>query len=221
MSKLIVWLMFSLFFLAKPTVLLQIDVFCGSRAEVVLRPIFVTWLCQACTRIRGLISLKFSRPGTVCTVFCGSRADVVLRQYLLPDSVARVTTRGLNFITPWSCLQFVGNCGFRADVFSWQFFLSDSFERFIQLWGLICAKFIGPWSVNAFCGSRAEVVLRQFDFLTVECFSLVWVLRLEVLSWGVWGVVFLLVVRCLGKYYSYVGSQISPSLSLGAWARLV
>ena len=213
--------MFSLLFLAKPTVLLQIDVFCGSRAEVVLRPIFVTWLCRACTRSRGLISLKFSRPGTVCTLFCGSRADVVLRQYLFPDSVARVRTRGLNFITPWSCLQFVGNCGFRAEVFSWQFFLSDSFERFIQLWGLICAKFIGPWSVNAFCGSRAEVVLRQFDFLTVECFSLVWVLRLEVLSWGVWGVVFLLVVRCLGKYYSYVGSQISPSLSLGAWARLV
>ena len=213
--------MFSLLFLAKPKVLLQIDVFCGSRAEVVLRPIFVTWLCRACTRTRGLISLKFSRPGTVCTVFCGSRADVVLRQYLLPDSVARVTTRGLNFITPCSCLQFVGNCGFRAEVFSWQFFLSDSFERFVQLWGLICAKFIGPWSVNAFCGSRAEVVLRQFDFLTVECFSLVWVLRLEVLSLGVWGVVFLLVVRCLGKYYSYVGSQISPSLSLGAWARLV
>ena len=38
---------------------------------------------------------------------------------------------------------------------------------------------------------------------------------------GAWGVVFLLVVRCLGKYYSYVGRQISPSLSLGAWARLV
>ena len=113
--------MFSLLFLAKPTVLLQIDVFCGSRAEVVLRPIFVTWLCRACTRTRGLISLKFSRPGTVCTVYCGSRADVVLRQYLLPDSVARVTTRGLNFITPWSCLQFVGNCGFRAEVFSCNF----------------------------------------------------------------------------------------------------
>ena len=32
------------------------------------------------------------------------------------------------------------------------------------------------------------------------------------LSLGVWGVVFLLVVRCLGKYYSYVGRQISPSL---------
>ena len=106
--------MFSLLFLAKPTVLLQIDVFCGSRAEVVLRPIFVTWLCRACTRSRGLISLKFSRPGTVCTLFCGSRADVVLRQYLFPDSVARVRTRGLNFITPWSCLQFVGNCSFQS-----------------------------------------------------------------------------------------------------------
>ena len=67
-------------------------------------------------------------------MFCGSRADVVLRQYLLPDSVARVRTRGLNFITPWSCLQFVGNCGFRAEVFSWQFFLPESVERFIQLY---------------------------------------------------------------------------------------
>ena len=38
----IVWLMFSLLFLAKPTVLLQINLFCGSRTEVVLRPIFVT-----------------------------------------------------------------------------------------------------------------------------------------------------------------------------------
>ena len=224
MSKLIVWLMFSLLFLAKPTVLLQIDVFCGSRAEVVLRPIFVTWLCRACTRTRGLISLKFSRPGTVCTVYCGSRADVVLRQYLLPDSVARVTTRGLNFIIKFYCKLLFTICWelwLQSRSLFLQFFLSDSFERFIQLWGLICAKFIGPWSVNAFCGSRAEVVLRQFDFLTVECFSLVWVLRLEVLSWGVWGVVFLLVVRCLGKYYSYVGSEISPSLSLGAWARLV
>ena len=59
------------------------------------------------------------------------------------------------------------------------------------------------------------------DSVSVERFSLVWVLRLGVLSLGVWGVVFLLVVRCLGKYYSYVGRQISPSLSLGAWARLV
>ena len=33
--------MFSLLFLAKPTVLLQINVFCGSRAEVVLRQVFL------------------------------------------------------------------------------------------------------------------------------------------------------------------------------------
>ena len=78
-----------------------------------------------------------------------------------------------------------------------------------------------PGLVNTFCGSRAEVVLRQFGFLTVERFSFVWVLRLGLLSLGVWGVVFLLVVRCLGKYYSYVGRQISPSFNLEAWARLV
>jgi len=36
---------------------------------------------------------------------------------------------------------------------------------------------------------------------SVERFSVVWVSRLGVLSLGVSGVVFLLVVRCLGKYY--------------------
>ena len=35
--------------------------------------------CRACIRIRGLISLNFSRPGLVYDVFCGSRAEVVLR----------------------------------------------------------------------------------------------------------------------------------------------
>ena len=80
-----------------------------------------------------------------------------------------------------------------------------------------------PGLVDMFCGSSAEVVSRQFYFLTLSSvFFLVWVLRLEVLSLVVWGVVFLLVlVRCLGKCYSYVGRQIFPSLSLGARARLV
>ena len=102
----IVWLMLSSLFLAKPTgFLFYINVFCGSRAEVVLRPIFVTWLCWACVRTRGLISLKFSRPGLVYTEFCGSRAEVVLRQILLPDSVEGVLEPGINFaeiFTPWS-----------------------------------------------------------------------------------------------------------------------
>ena len=78
--------------------------------------------------------------------------------------------------------------------------------------------------VNMFCGSRAEVVSRQFCFLTLSSvfFNIVWVFRLGVLSLGVWGVVFLLVqVRYLGKYYSYVGHRISPSLSIGAQARLM
>ena len=161
--------MFSLLFLAKPTVLLQIDVFCGSRAEVVLRPIFVTWLCRACTRSRGLISLKFSRPGTVCTLFCGSRADVVLRQYLFPDSVARVRTRGLNFITPWSCLQFVGNCGSRAEVFSWQFFLPDVLFSYGDWFVLIyCSmvlliRFVAPGQ-KLFCGNLVSWLCRAFFF---------------------------------------------------------
>ena len=82
--------------------------------------------------------------------------------------------------------------------------------------GLNFAKFFTPWScLLCVIGSRAEVVLRQFLLPdSVERFSLVWVLRLAVLSLGGWGVVFLLVlVRCLGKYYSYVGHQISPSPS--------
>ena len=50
---------------------------------------------------------------------------------------------------------------------------------------------------------------------SVERFSLVWVLRLGVLSLGGWDVVFpLVLVRCLGKYYSYAGRQISPSLNI-------
>ena len=56
--------------------------------------IFVTWLCRACVRTRGLISLKFSRPGLVYGVFCGSRAEIVLLKFLLPDSVERVLEPG-------------------------------------------------------------------------------------------------------------------------------
>ena len=78
-----------------------------------------------------------------------------------------------------------------------------------------------PGLVNTFCGSRAEVVLRQFGFLTLWSVFLSFLKAGGFEFLGVWGVVFLLVVRCLGKYYSYVGRQISPSLSLGAWARLV
>ena len=47
------------------------------------------------------------------------------------------------------------------------------------------------------------------------------ILRLGVLSLGVWGVVLLLVVQRLGEYYSYVGRQISLSFNIGAWARLL
>ena len=57
----IVWLMLSLLFLAKPTVLFQINVFCGSRAEAVLRQFLlpdsvervleqVSYLQQSCPR---------------------------------------------------------------------------------------------------------------------------------------------------------------------------
>ena len=79
-----------------------------------------------------------------------------------------------------------------------------------------------PGPVNMFLwlqGRRCFAVV-WFPY-SVERFSLVWVLRLGVLSLGVWGVVFLLGVLCLGKYYSYVGRQISPSVGIGAWARLV
>ena len=79
------------------------------------------------------------------------------------------------------------------------------------------AKFFTPWScLLCVFASRAEVVLRQFLLPdSVERFSLVWVLRLGVLSLGGWDVVFpLVLVRCLGKYYSYAGRQISPSLNI-------
>ena len=79
-----------------------------------------------------------------------------------------------------------------------------------------------PGLVNMFLwlqGRRCFAVV-WFPY-SVERFSLVWVLRLGVLSLGVWGVVFVLVVGCLRKHYSYVGRQISPSLSIGARARLM
>ena len=82
--------------------------------------------------------------------------------------------------------------------------------------------FLLPGLVNTFLWLQGRSCFAAIWFpYSVERVSLVWVLRLGVLSLGVCGVVFLWVVRCLGKYYSYVGRQISPSLSLGAWARLV
>ena len=79
-----------------------------------------------------------------------------------------------------------------------------------------------PGLVNMFLWLQNRSCLAAILFPdTVERFSLVWVLRLGVLSLGVWGVVFLLVVGCLRKHYSYVGRQISPSLSIGARARLM
>ena len=63
-------------------------VFCGSRAEVLLRQFLLPDSVEGVFRTRSLISLKFSRPGLVYTVFCGSRAEVVLRQFLREDSGA-------------------------------------------------------------------------------------------------------------------------------------
>ena len=82
---------------------------------------------------------------------------------------------------------------------------------------LLCSGLVNMflWLQNGSC--LAAILFPD----TVERFSLVWVLRLGVLNLGVWGVVFLLVAGCLGKHYSYVGRQISPSLSIGAWARLM
>ena len=80
-----------------------------------------------------------------------------------------------------------------------------------------------PGLVNMFLCLQNRSCLAAILFPdTIKRFSLVWVLSLGVLSLGVWGVVFLLVVGCLGKHYSYVvGRQISPSLSIGARARLM
>ena len=68
--------------------------FCGSRAEVVLRQFLLTDSVERVFWTRVLISLKFSSPGLVYTVFCGYRAEVVLLQFLLPDSVECVLEAG-------------------------------------------------------------------------------------------------------------------------------
>ena len=157
--------MFSLLFLAKPTVLLQIDVFCGSRAEVVLRPIFVTWLCRACVRTRGFISLKCSRPGLVYTEFSGSRAEVVLRPIFVTWLCrACIWTRGLislKFFTPWlHCVLWLQSRScFTAILVTWLC------RACVRTRGLISINFITPRSCLQFVlgiVAPAEVVSRQF-----------------------------------------------------------
>ena len=120
-------------FSKNPQFLFQINVFCGSRAEVVLRPIFVTWLCRACVRTRGFISLKFFTPWLHCVLWLQSRScfTAILVTWLCR---ACVRTRGLisiNFITPRSCLQFVLGIVAPAEVVSRQFLLPVSVKRFI------------------------------------------------------------------------------------------
>ena len=69
-----------------------------------------------------------------------------------------------------------------------------------------------------------ERKLFRGNFVSSLCrafFLGVGILRLGVLSLGVWGVVLLLVLQRLGEYYSYVGRQISLSFNIGAWARLL
>ena len=44
---------------------------------------FVTLLCRACVRTKGLIWRKFSRPSLVYTEVCGSRVEVFLRQFFV------------------------------------------------------------------------------------------------------------------------------------------
>ena len=144
---------------------------------------------------------------------------------MLPDSVERVRTRGLisiNFITARSCLQFILGIVAPAEVVSKRIFVTclcralfsygDSFVLDLLLIGL----------VNMFCGSRAEVVSRQFCFLTLSSVFFSVGIQAGGFEFGCVGFVFLLVqVRYLGKYYSYVGHHISPSLSIGAQARLM
>ena len=82
-------------------------------------------------------------------MFCGSRAEVVLRQFLLPDSVERVRTRGLisiNFITARSCLQFILGIVAPAEVVSKGIFVTCLCRAFYLVMGLICARFIATWS---------------------------------------------------------------------------
>ena len=79
-----------------------------------------------------------------------------------------------------------------------------------------------PGLVNMFCGSRAEVVSRQFCFLSLSSVFLSVGIKAGGFEFGCVGCCLPFVqVRYLGKYYSYVGRQISPSRSIGVWARLM
>ena len=76
--------------------------------------------------------------------------------------------------------------------------------------------------VNMYCGSRAEVVSRQFCFLALSSIFLgCRYIKARSFEFGCGGVVLLLVVQRLVEYYSNVGRQISLSFNIGAWARLL
>ena len=148
-----------------------ISVVCGSRAEVVLRPIFVTWLCRACAGTRGLISLNFPRPGLVSTMFCDSRGEVVLRQFFVTWLCRTcVRTRGLislNFsrpglvytvfcVTPEHKL-FCGN-------FCYLTLLSVCYNQ-----GFNFAKIFTPWScLRCVLWLQSKRCFAAFCFLTLS-----------------------------------------------------
>ena len=119
---------------------------CGSKAEVVLRPIFVTWLSRACIRTRGLISQNFSRPGLVYYVFCSSRAEVVLRPIFVTRLCqACIKTMGLislNFSRPG--VVYYVFCG--SEVVLRPVFVTWLWRVCIRNQGLNFAKVFTPWS---------------------------------------------------------------------------
>ena len=85
--------------------------FCGSRAEVVLRQFFVTWLCRAYVRTRGLNFAIIFTPWSYlhCVLWLQSRSyfAAIFVTWLCRGCVRTRSLISINFITPWSCLQFV------------------------------------------------------------------------------------------------------------------
>ena len=79
----------SLIFLSPPDVVYNL--FCGSKAEVVLRQFLVTWPCRAFLRTRDLILPNFITPLSClrCVLWPQSRSCFTAN-FLLPDSEERV-----------------------------------------------------------------------------------------------------------------------------------
>ena len=110
--------------------------FCGSRAERVLRQFFVTWLCRACVRTRGLnfaiIFTPWSCLHCVFNLWHQSRScfTAIFVTWFCRACVRTMGLISLKFARPG--LVYTVFCGSRPEVILLQFLLPDSVEGVLE-----------------------------------------------------------------------------------------